>query len=445
MNTHLLLTRSRRTQRGAASLLVALMLLLGGTIIAFFANRGFIFEQRTSANQYRATKAFELAEAGVEWALGKFNEGVPLVAGTSCVTGGAATDTTFRGRYATPTAGSGGAPGLLAVNTALMPRCRVSHTGAATCDCQTVAGTAAALGTAANDQGYFGVRFAPVAGDAAAVEIIARGCTSGDAVCDPNATGSSADATAVVRVIAKAVPVLPSGPAAALTARSVAVTTGNLNVVNTDSPSNGITIHAGAAVPTGPRTAVYTVAGSPTRASILDNDPRINNTTPANEEALFAGLFGQTLASYSTVDPDVTRISGCAAAACATQVMSVIDSGVHNPRFFVDGDIAFSNNTVGSAVNAVVIVASGSITMGASVTAHGVFYAATVPSRTGDFNSTGDATVYGAVVARGAFSKTGAGTTLNIVYDPSLWRISSAPTGRLVRVPGSWRDKASDY
>jgi Tfp pilus assembly protein PilX len=425
----------RRGQHGAVSLLVALMLLLGGTIIAFFANRGFIFEQRTSANQYRATKAFELAEAGVEWALGKFNESVPLVAGTSCATGGAATDSTFRGRYATPTAGGGGAPGVLAVNTALMPRCRISHTGAATCDCQTAAGTAAALGTATNDQGFFGVRFAPVAGDAAAVEITARGCTSGDAVCDPNATGSSADATAVVRVIAKAVPVLPSGPPAALTARSVAVTGGNLNVVNTDSPSNGITIHAGTAMPTGPGTTVYTVAGSPPSKSIFDNDARLNDVTPGNQEALFAGLFGQTLVNYSTVDPDVIRISGGNAAA----VMSVINSGVRNPRFFVDGDIAFSNNAIGSLGNAVVLVASGAITMGSSVTAHGVFHAGT------DFNSTGNATVYGAVIARNAFSKTGGGTTLNLVYDPSLWRSSSAPNGRLVRVPGSWRDKASDY
>jgi Tfp pilus assembly protein PilX len=445
-NSRRLPTRSRSAQRGAASLLVALMLLLGGTIIAFFANRGFIFEQRTSANQYRATKAFELAEAGVEWGLGKFNEGVPLVTGASCATGGAATNSTFRARYATPMPGVAGSPGRLLVSTTLMPRCRVSQSGAATCDCQETVGTVANLGTANNDQGHFGVRFAPVAGDDAAVEIIARGCTNGDAVCDPLAAGSSADATAVVRIVAKVVPVLPSGPAAALTAGSLAVTGGTLNVVNTDLLSNGITIHAGAGVQTGSGTAVqtgagvtvYSLPGSPSSASIVDNDPALNNMTAASEDARFAGLFGQTLTHYSTVDPDVIRISGCAAAACAAQVMSAINSGVRNPRFFIDGDVSFDSNTVGSLGNEVVVVSSGAMTVGSSVTAHGVFYAAT------SFNSTGTSTLYGAVITRGAFNRTGSGT-LNLVYEPSLWRGGSAPTGRLVRLPGSWRDKASEY
>ena len=64
----------RLRQRGAASLVVAMILLFGMTMVAFYANRGLLFEQRTSANQYRATSAFEVAEAGLEWATARLNE-----------------------------------------------------------------------------------------------------------------------------------------------------------------------------------------------------------------------------------------------------------------------------------------------------------------------------------------------------------------------------------
>jgi Tfp pilus assembly protein PilX len=434
---------SRFTQHGAASLVVALVLLLGGTIIAFYANRSFIFEQRTSANQYRATKAFELAEAGTEWALGKLNEGLPLVAGTTCATGGAAGATTFRDRYATPTA----SPSRLIVNTTLVPRCRINQAGVAACDCQETAGTLAALGSADNDQGHFGVRFAPVPADVLAVEIIARGCTVGDAVCDPSATSSSADATAVVRVIAKVVPSSPAGPGAALTAGSVSVTgsTTTLNVVNSDQRSNGITINAGGAVATGAHINAYSVPGTPSSNSILGDDASLLNvTTPAAENLFFARFFGQPLNSYSAADPDVIHISGADAAARGAEVMSYINRGLRAPRFFVPGDITFDSTVVGggalgSAVNPIVIAATGNLSMSGTFTAYGVFYAAAINDATG----AGTTTVNGALVTPGAFSK--ASGTLNLVYDPSLWSGTLAPHGRLARVPGSWRDKATDY
>ncbi len=57
-----------RTQRGAATLAITLMLLFAMMIVASIANRNLIFEQRSSANQARTTQAFEAAEAGLEGA-----------------------------------------------------------------------------------------------------------------------------------------------------------------------------------------------------------------------------------------------------------------------------------------------------------------------------------------------------------------------------------------
>jgi Tfp pilus assembly protein PilX len=451
-------TRPRYAQQGAASLLVALMLLLGGTIIAFFANRSFIFEQRTSANQYRATKAFELAEAGTEWALGKLNENMPLQSASSCLVGGTATNATFRTRYAAPQAAGDSCPpmpsettGRLCVDTTVAPGCRIDAAGAAVCDCPTAA--AASLGApAADEQGRFAVRFARVAGDRSAIEIISRGCVNvvGDTACDPSNVGVQSDATATVRVIAKVVPSSPAGPGAALTAASVSVTnTGTvLNVVNSNQRSNGITINAGGAVPTGSTptgstVSVYSMPGTPSRASIIDGDASLVGVTTATESAFFARFFGQPLNSYSAADPDVIRISGADAAARGAEVMSYINRGLRAPRFFVPGDVTFDSAVVGggalgSAFNPVVIAATGNLSMSGNFTAHGIFYAAAI-----DATGAGTTTVNGALVTRGAFSK--ASGTLNLIYDLSLWSGTLAPHGRLARVPGSWRDKATDY
>jgi len=60
---------THRSERGAAALIVTMVLLLVSSLVVLYVNRNLIFEQRSAANQYRAAQAFEASEAGVEWAL----------------------------------------------------------------------------------------------------------------------------------------------------------------------------------------------------------------------------------------------------------------------------------------------------------------------------------------------------------------------------------------
>jgi Tfp pilus assembly protein PilX len=449
----------RQCQRGAASLLVALMLLLGGTIIAFFANRGFIFEQRTSANQYRATKAFELAEAGVEWAIGRLNEKMPLAAAPDCATSTVAANSTFLDRYANPQppTGANTTPSFnVASATHAFAACRfdpASNTnGGWTCSCPSGA-AATALGSP--DQGRFGVRFQAVAGDVYAIEILSRGCSNlagaGD-VCDPTAAAApSGDATAVARVVVKLRPSVTSGPNAALTTGTATTASGNLNVVNTHAPSNGITIHAGTTVQTGSGTNPYTLPGTPPRASILDSDSTLADLTLASEDQFFARFFGQTLTDYRRPGGGTRIISGCSPQACGQQIMDAIDTGERQLQFYVDGDVQFQSSdvsnsdtgSIGTASNPVIVVASGAMDMQGNLTAHGIFYSATPTATTVANPGGGTATIFGAYISRGAFQKQGSGT-FNIVYTPFLWG-SGVPNGQLVRVPGSWRDRLTEY
>jgi Tfp pilus assembly protein PilX len=441
------LRRDRLHQRGAVSLLVSLILLFGMTLIAFYANRAFIFEQRTSANQYRSTKAFEMADAGVEWALGQINAGLPV--DSACVVTTPALGTSFRQRYVTPTAADAThATGWLSVNANAYPGCRFAANGAATCSCPANGQTS--LGSA--EQPRFGVAFRSVAGDLTAVELISRGCTNGTS-CDPTAADvATSDATAIVRVLVKVVPAIPAGPAAALTTGTATVTGGNLNVTNTHAPSNGITIHAGTSVDMGTGTTVVSMPGTPPRSSVLDNDPTLANLTAASEDAFFSAFFGETLTYYREQNPDVIRIdcTAISAGACGALVVAHINTGRERPRFFITGDVSFSNGTTGLGAslgtqdNPITIVTSGNLEFKSNLTAYGLVYAATATATENwDYDGSGSGTIFGAFISRGAFDK-GSGT-LNLVYDPSLWGNTGAPNGRLVKVPGSWRDRATDF
>ena len=62
-------------QRGAATLVVVMVLFFIISMVAAYTSRNMIFEQRTGANLYRATQSFEAAEAGMNWALMMLNRG----------------------------------------------------------------------------------------------------------------------------------------------------------------------------------------------------------------------------------------------------------------------------------------------------------------------------------------------------------------------------------
>jgi Tfp pilus assembly protein PilX len=84
-------------QRGAAALVVVMVLFFIVALVAAYTSRNLIFEQRTSANQYRSTQAFEAAEAGIDWALAMLNGG-RIDAACRAHTDASTTDDSFRQR-----------------------------------------------------------------------------------------------------------------------------------------------------------------------------------------------------------------------------------------------------------------------------------------------------------------------------------------------------------
>lgn len=450
-----MLVKSHRSQRGAAALVVALVLVLGMTLVAFFANRGMLFEQKSSANQYRSTRAFELAEAGLEWAVARLNE--DLFLNSACnnpgVTGNPVTNS-FRERYLAPS----NAGFSINTSTSTHAGCTIAANGAATCSCP-ASGTSPTLGSP-NDA-RFAVRFNPdPAGDPTSVEILAYGCTNQGAPCDAGSTAAP-DGTAVVRALFKVRPRFPSSPGAGLVAGSAATTGGSLNVINLDVKSNGITINSGTTVKLGTGTDVKTLPGTPPHASVLDNDFSLAELTraDANGDLFFQSFFGETQAQYQA-NPQTwlitanscgtrSRCTQCGnAGSCGTAVSNAINNGV--TQFWADTDVQFTNGnlpaigTIGTPTRPINFAGSAGVEIRSNITAYGMFFVATGSAIDNwDYSGSGSAKVYGAFVSRGDFAKGGTGT-LDLIYDANIFRAGET-LGLMVRVPGSWRDKETAF
>jgi PilX N-terminal len=453
--------KSLGSQRGAAALAVSMVLLFGMTLVAFFANRTMIFEQRTSANQYRSTKAFELADAGIEWAIARLNDDLTLAA-ASC-TPSSATLSDFRDRYLRPMPPDAThSSGWLDPVSNTFPGCVIDPAaGTLSCGCPAVGGGAATLGN--SNFPRFRVQFNATS-DPTAVEIVSRGCSNGDP-CQPSLNASSSDATAIARVLVKIRPTLTNGPNAGLISGSTTVVSGSLNVVNTDTPGNGITINTGSNVNlSGSGVSVVTIPGTPPAASILDNDPSLLKLTNADAsgELFFSSFFGEGFTDFKNSLKTVTITAGAAfnsgspgktcsgAINCGTAVSYWVDQGME--QFWVDPDITFNSSnmptkyggTLGDDTHPIFLSTAGQLTTTGGIVAYGMFYAATA-SAIDDLTLSGggSSTIIGALISRGDFARTGNGN-ISIVYKASLFG-GGAPSGLLAPVPGSWRDKATAY
>jgi hypothetical protein len=423
--------------RGAAALAVAMVLLFVMTLIVFFVNRGLLFEQRTSANQFRSTRAFEVAEAGIEWATALLND--PRKIDGACVPAPGQPES-FRSLYVPASA----SPVDLTPPADARAGCRIA-TGSFACSCP-APGTAPNLGTSTDPS--FTVEFADEPADPGAVRLTAYGCINQSAACGPGATAGG-DATATVHVTLKLRPILRAAPPAPLTTGGWTQICGAFNITNQSQAVNGYLVNSGGqiqigtgtyqsgALPVGAPTCsgggtqtLVTIPGTPLANAMVAGDPTLSSLAASSND-MFATFFGTTLAQYRSA-PTTFYVTG---GTPGDRASALIDAYNQNFRsFWIDGDIDFSSGTsLGSATEPVTLVATAPMTFSGNFDIYGLLY-----SDSANWNDlgTGTSTVHGAVISRVNYRNNGNGS---IVYDPAvLGRVRDM--GVLVRVPGSWRD-----
>ena len=423
---HLHLTSTgMRQQRGAAALVVTTLLFFAMVLVTLFVNRNLVFEQHASANQYRATQAFEAAEAGAEWALAQLAN--PQRLGPDCEPAADATATPFRSRYLNQASatfvprtwnnGSAAAP--------LQPTCVHSSTG---WNCNCPASSAPVLSAPAGEGPFpaFSLQF--MAGDkAGSVRVVSTGCTRLAGACRVG-SANSADATARVEVTVALLAGLRTPPAAALTTRgSVDADSATFGAHNAD-PATGVAIHAGSSITAG-LARLSGAAGAPLSNALLSNDAGL---TSPSADRFFAAWFGLDKERWKN-QPAVKRI--VCSSDCSATLEAAIAAVDGSALLWIDGDLALDGPiTLGSPERPIVLVVTGAARLRGAITFHGLLYAASLQW---DDTLAPGALLRGAAVSEAGYSGNG---SPDFVYDRHALELLQTRSGTFTLVNGSWRD-----
>ena len=430
---------SPRLQRGVGTLVISLVLLISMTLVAFFANKSLLFEQKTSANQLRSTRAFEAAEAGLEWATAMLNNVNYINA--NCTTTGTNTQS-FRAKYLPYSAGAGFTP----VSTA-QPGCSMSDNAGVpvfSCSCP-VAGANPSLSSSTAPT--FTVKFEPVNAttlpdgrpDSESVLVTSYGCTSADPRCVPGAaTSLQADSFQQVSVILKLRPALRSVPAAAVTTGgSLQLTSAASSVSNTDPDSNGALVNAGGginsvSVPgcTGSLKdfqTTTTLPGVPWQNAMIANDASLSSLS-SNPDKMFQSYFGTTLSQFQA-DTSTKNLTDC-----GSVESDFYAAHAQGYRSFYTTCYFQTNNNLGSEAGPVIFVTTNGLKFNGGADIFGLVYG---DQATWDQVGVGNGSINGALIVRGNYC---ANANADYNYRGDLLKNIRGLTGTLARVPGSWKD-----
>lgn len=426
--------RTLRLQRGAGTLAITLILLLCVTLIGFSTSKSLLFEQKTSANQLRSTKAFEAAEAGIEWASAMLNDARSIDGSCAAVTTSGAIS--FQKTYLPYTAAAGFAP------STARPGCSMSIASGVpvfSCSCPP-AGTAPSL--ASTTSPTFTVQFQAVnsttvpggTADPGSVLVTAYGCTAADSRCVPGSTNSS-DAYQKISVILKFRPLLPNVPVGAIVAGgNVTLGSAAVSVENVDPATNGILVNSGGACCLHHDFAnTTTLPGTPPENSVITGDTSLSELAN-NPDGQFRSFFGMSVAEYKANPQTKVLTAAMCGGDCEAKFNEFYNGGNGYKFFYLEDELQVSSGTIGSATNPVAIVTSSDIRFNGGTDVYGLIYG---DSDNFSPSGLGSGTMYGAVVARNNFE---VNSNPLFKYDPDVLKKLQEGSGSVLRVPGSWKD-----
>lgn len=391
-------------QRGAATLPLSISLLILISLVAAYTGNSVLYEQRISANDFRARQAFEAAETGLATAAAYISR-----AGGADKNDDGVIDLVF------DTNGDG----IGDVNTTTLA-------------------------------------------DNSSVVVNVTGAFPSFAIVS---TGFSDDRSAMqlVRAIGATIDALPNIPGNPLTARGQVDVNGSATVHN---PEGASTIWSGRDVNLGSNNATATNIADPndpgyptcmdtsmtcttTRSStkvavgldVIENDDSLNNLTA---EQMFQNFFGLSMANYreSRVTLEVNSVN-------ANNLSTAADPGIHlgvGEVIWVDGDVSLTQTTtVGCEIPVTginvcpaantdpsITIIDGNLDTKGTPNFYGLLYV------TGNMTMSGNSTVTGAMIVGGRLTSAPAGS-LDIWFNSDMLDMTR-DNGPMSASPGSWRD-----
>ena len=436
MQQRCLTRRLPRQERGVATLLVVMALFFLVSMVAAYTSRSLIFEQRTSANQYRATQAFEAAEGGVEWALAHLNGSR---VDDACQDTADPAAGSFRSRYLVFDPERGTMSPLRWISATLGPQslspgCTRSAAGWQ-CNCPVNSATVLPQGDGTTVQPAFRMVFEGTS-TPGLMRIVSTGCTAANDDCLRLGQGDATVAAARINVTVAMAPALAALPAAALTARGQVSVASTAIAINEDANTQGLAVHAGGAVS---GVDSVSLAGSPTvSASGSPSGSPSSNTVVSGDAALsglsadrfFASFFGVSRAAY-TRQPAVATFS--CAGGCGDRLRAFIQANPGRPVYISDALVIDSAGDIGSAAAPVLLVVNGAAQWASGgAQLYGVLYAQGASAA-----SASASWLQGALISEADIS---APALPNLRYDAAILQRIRSQQGSFVRLPGGWKD-----
>lgn len=427
--------RPRFAPRGAATLIVVMMLFLVMALLAAYANRGLLFEQRIAASYARAAIAEEAAEAGIEWTLAQLNgPAIDANCKPQAVGGQRFVDKYFIVNPSDRTIT------LAKTSTKIFADCTRDIANAGwTCRCQAVGARVKPAASGGKDiTPSFGAKMSTPATRGGIFQLQSIGCT--DSVVDncanfgtngltlsQNQQGASGLYVTIALVSAVRTP-----PAMPLVVKGDLHLsgTGGLGLHNTDPRSSGLLFSLGGdVIGSLSDSRMDSVPGTPLSQLRIVGDLKLKGASDGNE--VFKMFMGATPSRY--VQHPALRIEDCGGD-CATAIETAYNAGIR--MIWVDGPLAFSGNkTLGTLTDPILIAAKGNITLNDAFVINGMV--ATPGSLTWN-NAGGTSLINGMVLVGGDMWTSG---VVDIVYQQAIANQLMNHIGSFVRVPGSWIDR----
>lgn len=410
-------------QRGAATLVSVMVLFFIMALMAAYASRNLLFEQRIASNYYRSGVAVEAADAGVEWTLSMLNA---IRIDAACKPD-ATSATSFRQRYLNI------APDrtITRVNDAYTAGCVRDAQAQWSCQCPNGSFTMPETAAASQMQPGFRVALLPLTGTLArpgVVRIQVESCSHASSEC--NDLLASADVSvgkARVWSDAALMSALKTPPAAPLVVKgSVDLGSPGLGLHNSDPGSAGLLAQAGGGI-SGQTDRLDSVPGTPGTEALLPNASYLLDA--GNPDRMFKLHFGMLPRQYR--QQPAMRVLRCDGD-CSTALTEAYGKGIR--MIWVDGPLSISSNiTLGSATDPVVLVADGALALDGPMLLYGLIYAKGNAQLS---NGSGlPAQLSGALLVEGSLSASGG---FDLWYRTEMMSRISNQMGSFVRVPDSW-------
>jgi len=438
---------SRPRERGAAALVVVMILFLIMALLAAYSNRSLLFEQRIASGYYRAALAQEAAESAIEWTVSMLNS--PALDASCTALPLAGGGVSFRDRYLVMNSDrriQARPPVVNAAAAGAHAECVRRSDGSLQCKCPAVGAGAVgllksvALADAAEPQPSFVVRL-NTSGRPGVLQVFTLGC-SGSAASGECADWQTALPTQVGaasnRGFVALVSALKAPPAAPLTVGGTLDVSGGgaglmLALHNAEPRSAGLLLVTGEAVTGLLDSDQESLPGTPVASAKLVDATLSKTLTPTADPLKM--FLGMPLSRYS--NQPALRTVTCAGD-CGPALLSAYQAD--SRLVLINGPATLTNQTLGSlpalpgAPVPMMIIVNGNLTLNGPFNLTGMLV---VNGNLTWTNGGGVSLISGAVLVTGKMTTNG---KLDIYYRGSVIDALNNQLGSFVRVPGSWFD-----